>query len=171
LNAKMIRRHPHVFGNLKAETAEDVKQTWDQLKQKEKKQEESSSLLEGVPKHFPALMKAYELQKKAAKAGFDWNDAEEVLKKVQEELKEMSEAETQEEKEEELGDVLFALVNFARFLKVQPELALHGSCYKFERRFRYIESQVRMSQKSWEDFSLEELDAWWDEAKRLEKGE
>jgi tetrapyrrole methylase family protein / MazG family protein len=171
LNAKMIRRHPHVFGNLKAETAEDVKQTWDQLKQKEKKQEESSSLLEGVPKHFPALLKAYELQKKAAKAGFDWNDAEEVLKKVQEELKEMSEAETQEEKEEELGDVLFALVNFARFLKVQPELALHGSCYKFERRFRYIESQVRMSQKSWEDFSLEELDAWWDEAKRLEKGE
>ena len=166
----MIRRHPHVFGNLKAETAEDVKQTWDQLKQREKTRG-IFLVAGGCAQTFPGFDESLRTAEKAAKAGFDWNDAEEVLKKVQEELKEMSEAETQEEKEEELGDVLFALVNFARFLKVQPELALHGSCYKFERRFRYIESQVRMSQKSWEDFSLEELDAWWDEAKRLEKGE
>lgn len=170
LSAKMIRRHPHVFGTLKAETAEDVKLTWDMLKAKEGKRE-SSSLLDDVSKHFPALMRAYEQQKKAAKVGFDWKEPEEVLNKVQEELKEVMEAETQEEKEEELGDALFALVNFARFLKVQPELALLGACFKFERRFRYIENQVKMSQKSWEDFSLKELDHWWDEAKRMEKGE
>ena len=169
LNAKMIRRHPHVFGTLKADTAEDVKLTWDMLKAKENKKE-FSSVLDGVPKHLPALMRSYELQKKAANVGFDWKEPEEVLNKVQEELKEVMEAGTREEKEEELGDALFALVNFARFLKVQPELALLGACFKFERRFRYIEHQVKMSQKNWEDFSLKELDEWWDEAKRLEKG-
>ncbi|MGA8943824.1 MAG: MazG nucleotide pyrophosphohydrolase domain-containing protein, partial [Thermoactinomyces sp.] len=115
-------------------------------------------------------MKAYEQQKKAAKVGFDWENPTEVLQKVREELKELVEAKSQAEKEEELGDVLFALVNFSRFIGVQPELALIGACYKFERRFRYVEGKVKMSGKKWEDFSLAELDAWWDEAKRLEKG-
>lgn len=164
LNDKMIRRHPHVFG-----TAEDVKQNWDMIKAREKK-EEAVSILDGIPQNFPALMLAYEQQKKAAKVGFDWEDHKGVLAKVREELKEIGNAKTQEEKEEELGDILFALVNFARFIGVQPELALRDACYKFERRFRYIESKVKMSRKNWEDFSLADLDAWWDEAKRLEKG-
>lgn len=169
LNDKMVRRHPHVFGTAEAETPEDVKQNWDLIKAREK-DKEASSILDDVPRSFPALMKAYEQQKKAAKVGFDWEDPKDVLQKVQEELKEIMDARTQAEKEEELGDVLFALVNFARFIGVQPELALIGACYKFERRFRYIEGKVKMSRKNWEDFSLADLDAWWDEAKRLEKG-
>ncbi|MBA4495813.1 nucleoside triphosphate pyrophosphohydrolase [Paenactinomyces guangxiensis] len=168
LSDKMIRRHPHVFGDQAAETAEDVKRNWEQIKKQERSGEEMKSLLDGIPNHLPALLKSYELQKKAAKAGFDWEKKEDVLRKVHEELKELIEADTAEEQEEELGDLLFVLGSLARFFNVHPELALLGACRKFECRFRYIEKQAQQLGKQLEDLTMEQLDAWWDEAKQSE---
>jgi tetrapyrrole methylase family protein/MazG family protein len=169
LNDKMIRRHPHVFGEQKAETAEEVTANWEKIKQREKAGQEEKSLLDGVSKHLSALMMAYELQKKAAKVGFDWERKEDVLKKVQEELTELIQAKTPVEQEEEMGDVLFGIVNLSRFIGVQPELALLGACRKFHRRFRYVEKQARLNNKVLGELTLEQMDAWWEEAKRLEK--
>ncbi|MFC7443354.1 nucleoside triphosphate pyrophosphohydrolase [Laceyella putida] len=171
LNDKMIRRHPHVFGEAKADTAEEVKANWEQIKAQERAGEEQpSSVLGKVNQHLPALLLAYEQQKKAAKVGFDWDRVEEVVSKVHEELDELMRTETAAEREEELGDLLFALVNLARFLKVEPELALIKSCQKFARRFRYIEEQVHRHGRKWSKVTLSEMDGWWDEAKREEKG-
>lgn len=169
LSEKMIRRHPHVFSDTKVDTAEQVVENWEEIKKRERGFVEQSSILDKVPKNFPALMRAYELQKKAAKIGFDWDNLKDVFEKLEEEFRELKEAHNPNEWEEELGDVLFALVNLSRFIKVQPEVALLHACQKFERRFRYIEKKVQETQKKWEDLSLSEMDKWWEEAKRMEK--
>lgn len=170
LSNKMVRRHPHVFANEVAENAEEVVTIWDDIKKKEKGDTEES-LLEGIGFEIPNLIRAFEIQKKAAKVGFDWDDIQPALLKVQEELKELEvEMEKGEENQEfiidEFGDILFALVNVARFLKIQPEEALFRANEKFIRRFQFIEKQVRSSEKAFKDYSLEELDQFWNEAKK-----
>ena len=173
LSEKMIRRHPHVFGNRTADTAEQVVQNWQEIKQLEKGEQPQTSLLEGVSKAQPNLLRAYELQKKAAKAGFDWQEITPALEKVKEELDEfIDELNGTEEglqlAKKEFGDLLFAFVNVARFLKIHPEEALFETNEKFIRRFQYVEEQVKNSGRSFEDHTLEQLDLYWDEAK--EKG-
>ncbi len=161
---KMIRRHPHVFGDVKAHDARQVKANWEQIKMKEGRQ----SILDGVPKEFPALLRAGRIQEKASKVGFDWKESEEVWKKVHEEIQELHAAE-EDKKEEELGDVLFSLVNYARFLDVNPELALKKTTEKFMRRFRHIERELARKGKKPEDVTLEELDELWNEGKKKER--
>ncbi|MEH7093600.1 nucleoside triphosphate pyrophosphohydrolase [Neobacillus vireti] len=173
LSEKMIRRHPHVFGNRKADTAEQVVQNWQEIKQQEKGEQPHASLLEGVSLAQPNLLRAYELQKKAAKAGFDWKEIRPALEKVKEELDEfVNELDGTEEglllAKKEFGDLLFAFVNVARFLNIHPEEALFETNEKFIRRFRYVEEKVKNSGRSFEEHTLEQLDQYWDEAK--EKG-
>jgi tetrapyrrole methylase family protein / MazG family protein len=170
LSNKMVRRHPHVFGNELAENADEVVTLWNEIKLKEKGEPEGS-LLDSVGFEIPNLIRAYELQKKAAKVGFDWETITPALEKVQEEIKELEvEIEkginNQNELKDEFGDILFALVNVARFLKLQPEEALFGANEKFKRRFHFIENCVSKSGKTFSDYSLEELDEFWNEAKR-----
>jgi tetrapyrrole methylase family protein / MazG family protein len=169
LSNKMVRRHPHVFGKEKAQNAEEVVTIWDDIKRQEKGKVES--LLDGVGYEIPNLIRAYEIQKKAASVGFDWDDIGPALDKVQEEIKELEEELGKNTVSDELlmdeyGDILFALVNVARFLKIQPEEALFRANEKFKRRFQYIEKRVIESGKVFRDYSLEELDRYWDEAKK-----
>jgi MazG family protein len=162
--AKLIRRHPHVFGTVKAGTAEEVKQNWERLKMKEGR----SSVLEGVPGSMPALIRALRVQQRAAKVGFDWENEDQVWKKVREELEEVREALREGKhirREQEFGDLLFALVNYARFLRINPENALRGTIDTFTRRFQYIERELAKRGKTAHDSSLEEMDALWNEAK------
>ena len=161
---KLIRRHPHVFGTVKAGTADQVKQNWERIKMKEGR----TSVLEGVPPSMPALLRALRVQQRAAKVGFDWENEDQVWKKVREELEEVREAlrgGRHPEKEEEFGDLLFALVNYARFLKINPEHALRGTIGKFTKRFHYIEAQLAKRGKTAHDSTLKEMDALWEEAK------
>ncbi|MDX8345986.1 nucleoside triphosphate pyrophosphohydrolase [Rossellomorea sp. YZS02] len=169
LASKMVRRHPHVFGSVQVENTEQVKANWDEIKKREK-QDDREPMLKNVAKGMPALMKAFEYQKKAAKVGFDWADPKGAWEKVWEELKEFeSEVENNSENsmKKEFGDVLFALINVARFYKIYPEEALAMTNTKFYRRFSYVEEQVEKSGKSFEDYSLEELDQFWNEAKKM----
>jgi tetrapyrrole methylase family protein / MazG family protein len=166
---KMVRRHPHVFGTEKAQNAEEVVTIWDDIKKQEKGKVES--ILDGVGFEIPNLIRAYEIQKKAASVGFDWDDIRPALDKVQEEIKELEEelGKTTVNDEllmDEFGDILFALVNVARFLKIQPEEALFRANEKFKCRFQYIEKRVKESGKTFSEYSLEELDLYWDEAKK-----
>ena len=169
---KLIRRHPHVFGETKVKGSDEVLVNWEAIKKTEKT--ERKHVLDGVTQGLPALLRAYKLQGKAAKVGFDWSDVQGVWDKVQEELGELQEALAsgdQAAAESELGDVLFALVNYARHYKIEPEVALNGTNNRFAKRFAHVESCVEASGKGWQDFSLEELDKFWDEAKRAEKQE
>lgn len=166
---KMVRRHPHVFGTEKAQNAEEVMTIWDDIKKQEKGKVES--LLDGVGFEIPNLIRAYEIQKKAASVGFDWRDIRPALEKVQEEIKELEEEMEKDSINEvlltdEFGDILFALVNVARFLKIQPEEALFRANEKFKRRFQFIENRVKESGKIFSDYTLEELDQYWDAAKK-----
>lgn len=166
ITEKLIRRHPHVFGDIDVKDAGEVLASWEAIKQAEKT--ERTSILDGVPKDLPSLMAAYKLQHKAAKVGFDWPDIDPVWDKLEEELRELEEAivDGQKEKiEEELGDVLFTIVNISRFLKIDPEVALAGTNRKFRRRFSYIEEKVKAKQQNWESLSLIDLDELWQEAK------
>lgn len=170
LSAKMIRRHPHVFGTGQAENAEEVVRNWQEIKQLEKGGTTPSSLLEGVSKSLPNLLRAFELQKKAAKVGFDWQEITPALEKVKEELEEfVSELDGTEEGMErakgEFGDLIFAFVNVARFLKIHPEEALFETNEKFSRRFQFVEKRVKESGRTFEEHTLEQLDQYWDEAK------
>lgn len=170
LARKMIRRHPHVFGDETAKTAEDVVETWQRVKGKEKSQV-ASTVLEGINPALPNLMQAWEIQKKAAKAGFDWDDVKPAWEKVLEELEEfMNEWQKENpepsEMEAEFGDILFALVNVARFLDIRPEEALYRTNQKFRHRFQFVEDKVRESGKGWANFTLEELDEYWELAKK-----
>ena len=167
---KLIRRHPHVFGETKVAGSDEVLVNWEAIKKTEKT--ERKHVLDGVTQGLPALLRAYKLQSKAAKVGFDWPDVKGVWDKVQEELAELQEALASGDRaaaENELGDVLFALVNYARHQKIEPEVALNGTNNRFAKRFAHVESCVEASGKAWQDFSLDELDQFWDEAKRLEK--
>jgi tetrapyrrole methylase family protein / MazG family protein len=168
IGEKMVRRHPHVFSTVKVEDADEVVNNWNAIKAKEKGTKKEESILSSIPKGLPALFKAYEMQKKAAKVGFDWEDVDGAWEKVQEELDEWKGAIQQRNEQEaakEFGDVLFALVNVARFYRIHPEDALQATVQKFQRRFEYVEQQVKASGRSFDQFSLEELDQFWNEAK------
>lgn len=157
---KLIRRHPHIYGDIKVENEEEVKKNWEFIKQKEEKKR----ILSGVSKGLPALVKAIRIQEKAKGVGFDFENKEQTWQKVLEELHELQNAKP-ENLHQELGDLLFAIVNYARFMGVNAEDALEYSNQKFIRRFNYVEEQIEKSQKSWNDFQLSELDEFWNEAK------
>ncbi len=169
LNAKLIFRHPHVFGQVKADDAETVVQNWEQLKLKEKGG--NKTVLAGVPGALPALVKAFRIQEKVAHVGFDWECKEQVWDKVKEEIAEF-EAEAgkadADRMEAEMGDVFFALVNAARLYGITPENALERTNRKFTRRFNYLEEKVRESGRNIKDLTLAEMDAIWEEAKKSE---
>ncbi|MDH4164589.1 MAG: nucleoside triphosphate pyrophosphohydrolase [Nitrospirota bacterium] len=168
IHDKMVRRHPHVFGDVKVSTAGEVVANWEEIKRKEKGHEDRKSVLEGVPRALPALLRAHRLQEKASKVGFDWNHLKEVLPKLDEEIAEFKESlknEDAEKIEEELGDVFFTLVNISRFLGVNPDDALHKTISKFIHRFRHIEEQASLIGKSLNDMTLEEMDKLWEESK------
>ena len=165
---KLILRHPHVFGNVKADTAEEVLNNWDAIKRDEKSQKTYSDTLESVPKAFPALMRAAKVQKRAAKAGFDWDNAGDALKKIPEELFEFQEAVAsgnRKDIEEEFGDLLFAAVNVSRFYNIDAEASLAAATDKFMSRFKAVEKKVIESDRDMKQLSLEELDAIWDQVK------
>jgi MazG family protein len=163
---KLVARHPHIYGDLKVADAEEVKRNWEQLKLKEGKK----SMLAGVPASLPAMVKAYRMQEKTAQVGFEWENTEQVWAKVQEELGELQDnvraGAAQADIEAELGDVLFSLVNYARFIGVDPETALERTNRKFKTRFEHIEARAPRALK---DMSLEEMDVLWEEAKRGEE--
>lgn len=163
---KLIHRHPHIYGDVVVEDEEEVKRNWEKLKLKEGKK----SVLEGVPKSLPALVKASRIQDKVKGVGFDWEEPEQVWEKVQEELQEFRdeiEAGDQEKMEAEFGDVLFSMINYARFLKINPEDALERTNKKFIKRFQYLESKAEELGKSLSDMSLAEMDVFWNEAKKM----
>lgn len=170
INEKLVRRHPHVFGSGTAKTPGEVKQRWDEIKAEEKRDKnQAPELLEPVPRALPALVEATQLTSRAAGVGFDWPNAGQVLEKLDEELKELAEARqgaSREKIEGELGDVLFVLVNLARFLAVDPEQALRKTNRKFRERFGYVERKLKEEGKSPSEATLEEMDALWNEAKR-----
>ena len=162
---KLIHRHPHIYADVNVENEEEVKQNWEKLKLKEGK----GSVLEGVPKSLPALVKASRIQEKVAGVGFDWEEPHQVWEKVEEELQEFKDEIKKgdpEHIESEFGDVLFALVNYARFLKINPENALESTNKKFADRFQYLESKAKTLNKSLSDMTLAEMDVFWEEAKQ-----
>jgi XTP/dITP diphosphohydrolase len=166
---KLIFRHPHIYGDVKAETEDQVKQNWEQLKQKEKGG--NTSVLSGVPNSMPALLKAYRIQEKARAVGFDWEDKQDVWAKVREELDELEAELRREDKQrstEELGDFLFSVINAARLYKLNPDNALEMTNQKFIRRFNYIEQHSIRVGKPLTTMSLEEMDKLWNEAKDKE---
>lgn len=161
---KLIERHPHIYGDVKVENEEDVKRNWEKIKLKEG----NKSVLGGVPKSLPALVKATRIQDKAAGVGFDWNHIDQVFAKVKEEIEELhAEVKAQDSShiEEEFGDVLFSLINYARFLKVNPEDALERTNKKFIQRFQYLEQKASEKGKALKDMTLNEMEAYWQEAK------
>ncbi len=169
ITEKMVRRHPHVFSNATADTPEAVSRQWDHIKRTVENRTHAS-LVGGVPKSFPSLLRASKISKKAARAGFDWETTDQVLEKVEEELSELKEAisgGTENELEHELGDILFALVNLARFLKVNPEIALRSANARFERRFAAMEKIASESGCSIEGSDPATLDKLWEKAKKI----
>jgi MazG family protein len=169
INSKLIRRHPHVFGDTKVENSRDVKLNWEKIKLSEGRR----SLMDGIPREMPALLRAHRVQEKASKVGFDWKRKEDVWQKVREEIDELHAAEVspgRDHLEEEFGDLLFALVNYSRFLQVNPESALSKATQKFARRFQRVEQELQKRGKKLEHSTLEEMDELWDEGKRSEKG-
>jgi tetrapyrrole methylase family protein / MazG family protein len=169
INEKLVRRHPHVFGDAKADTAQEVLFNWEQIKKQEREaHQERASALDGVPRELPALLRAHRLQEKASRVGFDWNEVREVLQKVDEELGELRaamEGKDPERMEAELGDLLFSLVNLSRFLALNPEEALRKTIARFIFRFQYIEEELARRGQHPGGVSLQEMDALWNEAK------
>jgi len=171
INRKLLRRHPHIFGEESAETAGDVKRIWSEVKAAEKAAQgrEQESLLAGVPRILPALVEAQQITARAAQVGFDWENPEQVLDKLREELGELAEARcggSPAELEDEMGDLLFVLVNLARFVKVDPEQALRATNAKFRQRFGYIQRKLAERGKKPADATIEEMEALWQEAKQ-----
>lgn len=166
---KMTRRHPHVFGDKNLQTAEEVLKQWHEIKKSEEGYKDRKSIVDGLPKHLPALQKAQKLQKKVARVGFDWQNVEEVLAKVEEELAEVKAAIKEDNKDsimEELGDLLFAVVSLARFLKLESENVLHKTIYKFVERFKKIETELAAAGKDIEKATLKEMDELWNKIKK-----
>ncbi|MGB0527986.1 MAG: nucleoside triphosphate pyrophosphohydrolase [Flavobacteriaceae bacterium] len=165
ISNKLIERHPHIYGDLELNSEEEVKQNWEKLKLKEGKK----SVLEGVPKSLPSLIKAYRIQDKVAGVGFDWEKDEQVLDKLKEELQELKEEIASNDKdamEAEFGDVLFSMINYARFLGINPDQALERTNKKFIQRFQYLEEQATSLGKSLKDMSLDEMNVYWEQAKK-----
>jgi tetrapyrrole methylase family protein / MazG family protein len=178
LHEKMVRRHPHVFGDANLLTSQDVLKNWEDIKAAEKgiassaRPESADSLLDGVPSKLPALHTAYQMTAKAARVGFDWTRLEDILAKLEEEVRELLEARSRGDLEkvgDEVGDLLFAAVNIARFVGIDPETALRRSNRKFERRFRYLEARIKGSGRELKQAALEEMDSLWQEAKAGEE--
>lgn len=165
INEKLIHRHPHVYGDLEVQSEDEVARNWESLKLKEGKK----SVLEGVPKSLPAMVKANRIQDKASSSGFDWEKSEQVFEKVQEEINELHrevENNHPEKIEAEFGDVLFSLINYARFIDVDPESALERTNKKFIQRFKYLEEAVSKQGKKLNEMTLAEMDVYWDESKK-----
>lgn len=165
---KLINRHPHIYGDITVKDEEEVKRNWENIKLKEGKK----SVLEGVPKGLPALVKANRVQDKVAGVGFDWEKPEQVFEKVQEELSELQEevkSGNPDKMEAEFGDVLFSMINYARFLNINPENALERTNKKFIGRFQYLESKAKEAGKSLKDMTLGEMDVYWEEAKGIDR--
>jgi len=168
IHSKIVRRHPHVFGELELEGVDGVLTNWEKLKEKERKDgKQEKGLLDGVPKILPALEQAQEYQDRAARVGFDWPEIEGVLDKIAEEIEEVKQATNGAELTSELGDLLFALVNLARWKKVDAESALRITNMKFKRRFAYVEQGAKKQGRNLSDLILEEMDAYWNDAKKL----
>ncbi|KGQ39527.1 nucleoside triphosphate pyrophosphohydrolase [Gallibacterium anatis] len=173
---KIIRRHPHVFGEIKAENSDEVLKNWENIKQQERYQKEQFSILDNVPIALPSLLRAAKLQKRCAKVGFDWSELEPTIQKVEEELQEVRDEVSKQPQnpqaiEEEIGDLLFASVNVARHLKLNSEEALRKANLKFERRFRQVEQSILASGRQLDQVSLAEMDLIWDQVKQQEKQE
>jgi nucleoside triphosphate diphosphatase len=167
ITEKLIRRHPHVFGDIEVSGAEEVKRNWESIKLKEGR----NSVLDGVPANMPALQSAFRLQEKASKVGFDWNNKRDIWKKVIEEIEEMHQAEeikNEDDLENEVGDVFFALVNYSRFLGINPENSLRLTNKKFIKRFNYVENQIEQLGKKINESNLEEMDKYWNESKKFD---
>lgn len=163
---KLIYRHPHVFGNVAVSSTDEILSNWEELKKAEKGQSSQADAVDAVARSLPALWRAEKVQKKAAKVGFEWNDVSDTVRKISEELEEVKAAMAGNgDVTEELGDLLFATVNTARFLHVDTEMALHAACDKFAARFRRVEEEVLNSGRAMEDVPLEELDAIWNAVK------
>ena len=170
---KMIHRHPHVFGNDTVDSADEVKKRWYKIKMEEKGLSSETSILDSIPSNLPALMRAYRISERAARTGFDWEDMSGVLEKVEEEWSELKTVLIKQKQSQEnytrvvleFGDVLFTLVNVARFANIHPETALRDSTKKFERRFRYMEKRISKGQKDIRSISQEEKDILWEQAK------
>ena len=166
INEKLIRRHPHVFGDKEVSDAEEVKTNWEEIKLSEGR----DKLLDGLPPLLPGLQRAHRIQEKVSKVGFDWERKEDVWKKVVEEIEEMHQSElegTHDELEGEIGDVIFALVNYARFLRVNPENALRKTNKKFIKRFGYVEEKITETGRKLSESTLEEMDKYWEESKNI----
>ena len=175
ISDKLVRRHPHVFGDVVAKDPATVLKNWEQIKQQEHRKESRHSALDGVPETLPALLKAQRSQEKAARVGFDWKDASGPLAKIREELAELEEAVAASKDtaldvhvKEELGDLLFSVANLARHLKADAESALEGTTAKFSRRFRAVEAAAKAAGRDLKSMTLAEMDALWDEAKKAE---
>ena len=164
---KLIDRHPHVFGDVKVKDSDEVKINWERLK----KNEGRNSVIDGIPEELPALLKAYRIQEKASKVGFDWKDDKPVLDKIQEEINELMEnvnsGKPEKDIEDEFGDVLFSIVNYSRFLKINPEDALRKTINKFKKRFQNIEDYAKDNGKALEKMTLEEMDEIWNKSKQV----
>jgi len=168
ISEKLIERHPHIYGDVEVASAEDVKNNWEKIKLREKGRK---SVLEGVPNSLPSMVKAYRMQEKVKGVGFDWKNEDEVWDKVLEEIDELKvevKSGDAQKKEKEFGDLLFSLINYARFIDVNPEDALERTNKRFSKRFQYIEEQARKNGKPLRDMSLEEMDVFWNEAKMHE---
>ena len=168
INEKLIRRHPHIFGDVVAETADAVLTNWDAIKKQEKAEKGATpaGLLDGIAKTLPALLEAKEISSRAAKAGFDWENAGQVVEKLHEELGELERAESADEREGEIGDLFFVLVNLARFYKVDPEQALRRTNVKFKKRFAYMEARLAAEGRAVTGTPVAELENYWQEAKK-----
>ena len=163
---KLINRHPHIYGNTKVDGADQVIKNWESIKLKEGK----NSVLEGVPKSLPALVKAFRIQEKAAGVGFEWDNAKDVLDKVKEEITEFNqevEDKNHDKMEDEFGDVIFSLINYARYLKINPESALERTNKKFIKRFKYIEESAKNEGKVINELTLDQMEAFWNKAKNI----
>jgi MazG family protein len=173
INNKLIRRHPHIFGDSEAQTAEDVKKRWDEIKKEERqaKQDAPTLLLDSISRSMPALVEAQQISSRAARAGFDWENVEQVIEKLDEEMSELAHARTgasQEDVEHEIGDILFVIVNLARFLKVDPEQALRKTNTKFRKRFAHVERSLIEQGRQFNESDIAEMELLWQEAKRAE---
>ena len=165
ISDKLIHRHPHIYANVKVKGEKDVKENWEKLKLKEGK----NSVLEGVPKSLPAVVKAYRIQEKVRGIGFDWQNKEQVWDKVLEEIQELKDEEINKSEriEDEFGDLLFALINYSRFININPEDALEKTNKRFIKRFQILESMVKNQEKEFSDLSFEEMNLFWEKAKKI----
>ena len=165
---KMIERHPHVFGEAGARTEEEIEAQWERLKHREREAAGSAGALSGVPQAQPALTRAYKLQQRAARVGFDWREARQVEAKIEEELRELRAARNAEEQAAEIGDLLFTVANYARHCGLRPEELLHQACTRFTRRFENMEARLQQDAEAMEELSEQRWDELWNEAKRAE---